>query len=130
MHFKKCGTRISDIREFCKDCGAKVEGTNKTKTPSVAAKCICLECGAASRGYEGADVYQKEKKRPVRPVPIIICASTVAIVLVIVFCKLFFENRAAHDMYNLAYTAVYDTDMTYISPMTEQLVNSAYEQSQ
>ena len=192
MYCKKCGARISDICEFCTNCGAKVESISKTEAPSVAAKCICPECGAkndlnardciqcekkinkseltftcpdcgsimkngytecpickfdfrtgrkgqheefaysstTSRGYEGANVYQKEKKRHMRPIPIIICASAAAIVLVIVFCKLFFENRAAQDMYNLAYTAVYDTDMTYISPRTEQLVDSAYEQSQ
>lgn len=86
--------------------------------------------GASSREYEGANTYQKSKIHSINHVPIVVFASVAVIALTIVSCKLFFENRAAQDLYNMAYTAVYDTDMTYVSQRTEQLVNSAYEQAQ
>ncbi|MFQ7292703.1 MAG: hypothetical protein ACLRQ0_10770 [Monoglobales bacterium] len=77
------------------------------------------------------NAYQTEPKRSVSLVLAAIGAiAAVLLVLTIIFCKMFFENRAAQDMYNMSYTAVYDMDNTYISQKTEQLVNSAYEESQ
>lgn len=192
MYCTKCGARISDIAEFCTNCGEKVNGKHESDMPPVSAKCVCPECGAKNdlnageciqcekviersrltftcpdcgsimeKGYtvcpvcnfdfrtgrkgvrerfiyrplsfEGNDPaysYYGKARRTVNPAPIIICVLVVLFILIFVSCKLFFENRAAQDLYNMAYTAVYDTDMTYISPRTEQIVNSAYDQAQ
>lgn len=137
MYCKKCGAAINDCAVFCTTCGARLDSTDNQEnnertsfeeqspySKNYTDKSCCFQNNSEVLG-------SKHRNSSLKIGTVVICVSAILlIILIFLFCKCYFDNKVALDLYDSAYSALYDDDDTYVSARTERLVDDAYKQSQ